>query len=172
MFQEQVTEEIRQSVRAEIAADPNAILDRVAEKIGVPEAVAAAALEEEMCRILPAGDFERIWEIMTQWEKITFIAVTPGMIVEVKGRLPKGSFGHGFFNLAEKENPLGGHVMIKDLGMIALVSKPFMGLESHSVRFYNQKGEAMFAVYVGREDRKLIPSVRDGFMALRQSASA
>jgi heme iron utilization protein len=53
-------------------------------------------------------------------------------------------------------------------GAIPCVSKPFMGLESHSVRFYNEKGEAMFAVYVGREGRALIPSVREGFMALRR----
>jgi hypothetical protein len=171
MFDDFLTDDIRKAVHTAIEGDSNVLLDRLAEEYGIPEGAVVAALDTEMCAILPAGDFERTWAAMTQWEKVNFIATTPGAIVEVNGRLPKGKHGYGFFNIGADGNPLSGHIKINDLEAICLVSKPFMGLESHSVRFYNQRGELMFAVYVGREGKRLIPSVKEGFMDLRRLAA-
>lgn len=171
MLEDLMTDNMRQTVGDTIAANPSVMLDQVSLRLGVPEGVVAALLDEEMCTILPATRFEQVWQTMTRWEQITFIAVTPGAIVEVKGRLPKGKSGHGFFNIGEENNPLAGHIKAEDIWIICLVSKPFMELESHSVRFYNQKGELMLAIYVGREGKELIPSVRRGFMALKRLAN-
>ena len=44
-----------------------------------------------------------------------------------------------------------------------------MGLESHSVQFFNAAGTVMFSVYVGRENRQLIPAARESFFALREA---
>ena len=44
-----------------------------------------------------------------------------------------------------------------------------MGLESHSVQFFNAAGMVLFSVYVGRENRQLIPAARESFFALREA---
>ena len=64
---------------------------------------------------------------------------------------------------------LGGHLKIDDLGHICFLSLPFMGLESHSVQFFNAAGTVLFSVYVGRENRQLIPAARESFFALREA---
>jgi hypothetical protein len=168
MYDTYLTDNIREAVRSTVADDPNMMLDQVAVKHDIPEGAAAAALDRDICFTAPAAEFESIWQMMTRWEKVTFIATTPGAIVEIKGKLPQGQFGHGFFNIGETDNPLGGHLKIDQLHAICFVSKPFMGLESHSVRFYNRAGELMFAVYVGRKGKNLIAGVKDQFMSLRR----
>ena len=85
-----------------------------------------------------------------------------------KGKIPEGRHGHGYFNLSGGSG-LGGHLKIDDLGHICFLSLPFMGLESHSVQFFNAAGTVMFSVYVGRENRQLIPAARESFFALREA---
>ena len=50
---------------------------------------------------------------------------------------------------------------------MAFLSLPFMGLESHSIQFFDAAGAVVFSIYVGRENRALIPSVKERFLALR-----
>jgi hypothetical protein len=170
MTDRRITDDIRRAVRHAVAADPNVMLDKLARRFGISEGAVAAALDADMCTLAPPHAFERIWDTMSQWRKVTFIAVAPGAIAEISGRLPRGKSGYGFFNFGEAGCPLAGHVRVDDLNQVCLVSKPFMGLESHSVRFYNQDGDLMFAVYVGRNGKSLIPSVREGFLNLRKWA--
>ena len=66
-----------------------------------------------------------------------------GTVIEIKGKIPEGRHGHGYFNLSGGSG-LGGHLKIDDLGHICFLSLPFMGLESHSVQFFNAAGTVMF----------------------------
>ena len=91
-----------------------------------------------------------------------------GSVIEIKGKIPEGRHGHGYFNLSGGSG-LGGHLKIDDLGHICFLSLPFMGLESHSVQFFNAAGMVLFSVYVGRENRQLIPAARESFFALREA---
>ena len=52
---------------------------------------------------------------------------------------------------------------------MAFLSLPFMGLESHSIQFFDAADAVVFSIYVGRENRALIPSVKERFLALRAS---
>jgi heme iron utilization protein len=118
----------------------------------------------------PIEDFEIIWQAASRWEKATFIAMTPGAVLEYMGKLPSGSHGHGMFNLHQDGIPLGGHLMIKQLGSIWFLSKPHFGKESHSIQFYTKEGKPMFALYVGRgEDKELLPEVLHSYQHLRAS---
>ena len=47
-----------------------------------------------------------------------------------------------------------------------------MGRESHFLAFFNEEGESMFQVYVGRENHQLIPEARDAFLALKAELGA
>lgn len=123
-----------------------------------------------MCTTLPAGAFTSVWQAMIQWEKITLITHTPEAILEIRGRIPPGEFIHGYFNIGDPDNPIAGHIKAEEIQSICLVSKPVMSLESHSVRFYRKSGTLLLAVYVGRNGKEVIPSVKKSFMALKQSA--
>lgn len=158
-----------QDVTAAVQENPGVMLRDLAQRFGVTEGAVAQALPAEMRAFAPVEAFDRVWEAMASWQAVTVIACTPGMIMEFKGTLPGGKHGHGMFNLHAENHPLGGHFFVKDLGAICFLSKPFFGLESHSVQFYNTRGEGMCAVYVGREGRKLIDAVRDAYMALRDA---
>lgn len=170
MYDAFLTDKNRRAVRSSVAADPGILLDRLAATLGIPEAAAAELLDPGMCTPLPAGAFESVWHAMTQWEQVTMIIHIPGVILEVRGRIPPGKFAHGYFNINDPDNPIAGHIKAEEIQSICLVSKPFMGLESHSVRFYRKSGTLLFAVYTGRNGREVIPSVKEGFMALKQYA--
>ena len=47
---------------------------------------------------------------------------------------------------------------------------PFMGLESHSVQFFDADGHVAFSIYAGRgDDKKILPEIRESFFALKAS---
>lgn len=148
--------------------NPSFMPQTLAEELGVPLAAVMEALPEEMRVFAPAENFIAIWEEICGWEKITFMAATSGIILEISCRLPKGTSGHGMYNLMGKDLPFGGHVMPDKIKSICFVSKPLFGLESHSVQFFDQSGHQAFAIYLGRDEkRQIIASVRDKFMSLK-----
>ncbi len=159
-------------IRERITENPSTMTDVLARELDVSEVEVIRCLPKDMWVEAPAKDFESIWNFMTDWEKVTFITRNPGAVVEVSGVLPKGSFGHGMFNLMDRSNPLRGHLLVERIGAILLVSKPFFKLESHSVQFFDSDGLFMFAIYAGRdENRALLPSVLENFMDLRSRYS-
>ncbi len=171
MFDPYATASFQTDIRDVAARRPQASLDELGRTVGVPEGAVAAALADKDCVVIPGDAFERAWTAMTEWERATFIVRNPSAIVEVRGPLPQGRFGHGFFNVGGENAPLGGHLRVDRMAAIVFLSKPFMGMESHSVRFYDADGELMFAVYAGRNGREVIPSVREAFFRLRRRLS-
>lgn len=161
------TEEQTVEVRSIIDKNPSEMTVKIAENMGLPEVAVVEALPEYMRVAVPCENFESIWQEMSTWEKVTFIITNNGAIVEVVGKLPKGKFGHGFFNLHQDGIALRGHLKISELGAIWLISKPFFNMESHSAQFFHKKGDLMFGVYVGRDqERRLIKDVRTAFINL------
>ena len=69
------------------------------------------------------------------------------------------------------DEALGGHIRTDAVTDIAFLSMPFMGLESHSVQFFNAEGAVVFSIYAGRENHSIIPSVREAFLKLRKEMS-
>lgn len=159
---------VNAAVAEALEKDQNFMPQMLAQQLGVPLESVIAALPDDMRVSAPAADFLAIWEEICEWEKITFMAATSGIIIEIPCRLPKGKSGHGMYNLMGKNLPFGGHVMPDKIASIRFVSKPLFGLESHSVQFFDENGDQAFAVYLGRgEDRRIIPSVREKFMNLK-----
>lgn len=167
MFASHLTPALTADIREAVQNESRLMLSDLAKRLSIPEGAVAQALPPEMRRLAGPEAFDQVWQAMTTWSGVTFIAVTPGLVLEYKGTLPGGSHGHGMFNLHAEGHPLGGHFFVRRLGAICFLSKPFFGLESHSVQFYDLDGAAMCAVYVGRDGRELIPEVREAFMALR-----
>ncbi len=167
MFRSQVTEEIRSNVQAALENEPNFMPSALAQKLGVSEGVVVAALPDAMRSFADADRFEDIWKEAQKWKKVTFFVHTPGVIIEYKGTLPEGSFGRGYFNLMDKANPLGGHLMISRLASICFLQKQLFGLESLSVQFFDAEGAQMFGIYAGREEKEIIPAVKTAWIAMK-----
>lgn len=168
MFHNPLPPDLDVRVKEIIKNDPSTMPAMIAAQLECPEASVVMAFPQSMQSFAAPLHFDTVWEDMTGWEKTTFICQTSNTVIEVKGRLPRGKHGHGYFNLMDRDNPLGGHLKINELGSICFLEKPFFGLESLSVQFYDKSGSNMFGVYAGREKRKLIPSVKDGFYKLRR----
>ena len=162
------TTEIKERLQQMISENPNRMLGELAGQLGISEAEAIYYLPEEMRTAAPAEDFESIWQAITNWEKATFISITPGAVIEYSGAMPAGKAGHGMFNLQQPGIALGGHLFIQKLGSIWFLSKPHFGKESHSIQFYTTEGQTMFSVYVGRdENRELLAPVLQNYQDLR-----
>ena len=160
--------ELAALVGEKLQSDPNFMPQTLAAALGVSLGRTFKALPEDMRADAPGGDAIAVWEAMTEWEKVTFMAATSGAILEISCRLPKGKSGHGMYNLMGKNLPIGGHLLMDKVDSVCFVSKPLFGLESHSVQFLDAAGNQCFAVYLGRDEkREIIPSVKEGFLALK-----
>lgn len=138
----------------------------LAREFNRTEREVAQALPFQMCAFAPKNCFISVWEALAAWEKATFLVQHEGNVIEVQGRIPSGKSGHGYYNLAGGE-ALGGHIRADGIADIAFLSMPFMGLESHSVQFFNAGGHVVFSVYAGREKHSILPSVREAFLNMK-----
>ncbi len=146
------------------------MLASLAREFHVTEKEVAEHLPEGMCIFTSGAHFVRVWEEIGAWEKATFIVEHEGHVLEIRGRIPAGRSGHGYYNLMGEE-ALGGHIRADAVSAIAFLSMPFMGMESHSVQFFNAEGAVVFSIYAGRENHNIIPSVREAFLKLRREVA-
>lgn len=146
----------RQLVRDALAAKPDGVVEQIARDFGVPSQVVLEALPVEQRMFVAAEAFEPLWMRLTDWGDVLFIVHTADIVAEIIGSLPKGSFGHGYFNI-HGDSPIGGHIRAANCRAVYLVDRPFHGRRSCSVQFYNGDGEAMFKVFVRRgKDREML----------------
>lgn len=163
-----VRADLKTAVAERITAKKPFVLGMLARELGVTELAVGEALPETMRAFAPKESFDRVWQELTTWEKATFIMRHAGSVLEVKGTIPPGTHGNGFFNL-RGESGIGGHLKVDDLAKIGFFSMPFMGLESHSVQFFDEGGADKFSIYAGRNGRTLIPAVVESFSRLREA---
>jgi len=147
---------------------PNVLAD-IAKACDASELEVAEAFPHGTVSFAPSADFDRIWQTISEWESATFIMHHLGSILEIGGNISMGSHAHGYFNLHE-DNHLGGHFKVDDLSEICFMRKPFMGNETCSVQFFNEKGAVKFSIFVGRDDTQaMIPNVVESFKKLQKS---
>jgi putative heme utilization carrier protein HutX len=155
------------SVREAIAAKPDGVLEGIAADHKVSYRSVLDCLDSDAAVALPPAVFDALWEDMTGWGTIMFIVHTADGVFETAGALPPGSHGRGYFNI-HGDSPIGGHLKIERCAAIYFVDRPFFGRRSCSVQFLNGDGEAMFKVFVGRdEQRELKADQVTRFEALR-----
>ncbi|MCJ8519642.1 putative heme utilization carrier protein HutX [Pseudorhizobium tarimense] len=163
----QASDDRRQRALAALAEKPDGVVEALAAKAEVTPA--------EILQVLPAGAaviaakdaFANIWSDMTGWGDVLFIVHTDDIVLEAEGSLPEGSEGHGWFNI-HGDSPIGGHIRKENCASITFVDRQFHGRRSCSVWFMNEKGAAMFKVFVRRdEQRELNAEQLSRFEALR-----
>lgn len=157
-----------ETLRDKFAKSADGILEMIALQSGLTTREVVGCLPESFWQSVDGGRFEEIMLDISEWGEILFIVHTGDGVFECGGPLPRGSFGRGFYNL-ERGSPIRGHIRAENCGDICLVRRPFMGKETCSVQFFNTHGDAMFKVFVTRnEDDSLKGDQVARFEALRE----
>ncbi|TOM56521.1 HuvX protein [Vibrio parahaemolyticus] len=161
-------ESIKQQVEVQLEQEPQLLPAAMAERLGVTEFDVVAALPQEMVAIAPGEQAQTILESLVGFGPVTTIVHSFGSIFEVKAPFPKGKVARGYYNLLGREGELHGHLKLDNVKNIALVSKPFMGRESHYFGFFSECGSNIFKVYLGRDEkRELIAEQVTAFRAMQ-----
>ncbi|EPN3979997.1 heme utilization cystosolic carrier protein HutX [Vibrio parahaemolyticus] len=161
-------ESIKQQVEVLLEQEPQLLPAAMAERLGVTEFDVVAALPQEMVAIAPGEQVQTILESLVGFGPVTTIVHSFGSIFEVKAPFPKGKVARGYYNLMGREGELHGHLKLDNVKNIALVSKPFMGRESHYFGFFSECGSNIFKVYLGRDEkRELIAEQVTAFRAMQ-----
>jgi heme iron utilization protein len=144
----------QERIRAALAEKPNGILEFIARDQNVPLRAVLAELPAGEATIIPGERFDDIWSEMTSWGDVLFLVHTKDVVAEITGSLPAGTHGHGYFNI-HGDSPIGGHIKAENCAEIVLLDRaPPGGRRSCSVQFMNKSGDAMFKVFVRRDEEK------------------
>jgi putative heme utilization carrier protein HutX len=163
------TDERLERAKAALAEKPDGVVEAIAAKAEVTPAEILALLPLGAAVAAPAEKFNDIWNELRSWGEVLMIVQTPDIVFEVPGHLPEGSEGHGWFNI-HGDSPIGGHIKKDNCASITFVDREFHGRRSLSVWFMNASGNAMFKLFVRRDDNKdLLADQLVKFEALRNS---
>ena len=156
----------RPSVAEALKAKPDGILEPIAAQCGVKLRQVFDALPDGSARGVEGSRFEELWNALGEWGEVLFIVHTADIVLECVGKLPPGTTGHGYFNI-HGDSPIGGHIKADNCKSIAFVARGAKRI-SMSVQFFNAAGDAMFKIFVGRDEkRELKPEQVQKFEALR-----
>lgn len=159
---------VRPPLAERLAQSADGVLEQIAREYGVSAFDVVRALPAEHRAIVPGALFEKVMGELTGWGEVLLIVHTADVVLECAGPIPPGSFSRGYFNLYG-DSPIGGHLKAENCKHIVFVSRPFMGRPSRSLQFFNGGGEAMFKVFVHRDnERNLLPGQVEKFDALRE----
>lgn len=157
----------RERALAALAEKPDGVVEAIAAKAEVTPAEILEILPRGAAVIVGKDHFLDIWSEMGTWGEILFIVHTEDIVLEAQGSLPAGSEAHGWFNI-HGDSPIGGHIRKDNCASVTFVDRAFHGRRSCSVWFMNDKGSAMFKVFVRRDaNRELIAEQLNKFEALR-----
>ena len=143
-------ETLRAQLASRLAVDQDGVIEVLAREHGVTVLDATRMLPQANCRWAPAAAFNDVFAELTAWGEVLFLVHTPNIILECVGPVPRGTTARGYFNLGGK-GPIGGHVKAERCAAIAFVRRPFMGLDSCSIQFFDVDGDAMFKIFVRRD---------------------
>lgn len=144
----------KNTLAAAMADNPAAVLEEVAHQHNATTRAVLEALPEGLCAFADGAHFADVMTDISRWGDVTFLVHTADVIAEFKGPVPEGKFARGYFNLFG--SPFGGHLKADNCAAIAFVRRPFMKSDTLAVWFLDKHGEAMFKIFVGRnEDRSL-----------------
>ncbi|WP_260259297.1 heme utilization cystosolic carrier protein HutX [Vibrio intestinalis] len=151
-------ENIQQQVADIIEQDASMLPAAIAAQLNVSEFEVVRSLPKEMATLVEGIKAQQILESLVGFGPVTTIVQAGGSIFEVKAPFPKGKVARGYYNLMGEAGQLHGHLKVENMVNVALISKPFMGMDSHYFGFFDAQGDSIFKVYLGRdEQRKLIP---------------
>ena len=160
---------LREKITGILERDPGILPAEIARRLDESELNVIRNLPDGMATELPGNRFESVLQDIKEWGAVTTIVEVAGSIFEIKYPFPDGSNKYGYYNLMSKNSPFQGHLKSENINTIALVSKLFHGVMTHSITFLDSTGKAVFKIYLGRNvDRSFIDGQVQRFEALKQ----
>lgn len=138
-------------LHAFMQTNPEGTLEQIAQQYQATMTEVIAAIPDAI--ITDGSQFDTVWQEVAGWGEITFLVHTADIIAEFSGELPEGKHGAGYFNLHHKQG-FGGHIRAENCQHIAFVERNFMRMATASILFLNHHGEAMFKIFVGRDQQR------------------
>lgn len=160
---------LHQNIAAILEKAPGTLPSEMARQLNETELNIIRNLPAGMVTELATNQFEGILKEIKEWGAVTTIIEVSGCIFEIKCPFPDGSNKFGYYNLMSKDNPFQGHLKAKNIAAIALVSKLFHGVITHSISFFDDSGKGVFKIYLGRNaDRSFIEGQEQRFESLKK----
>lgn len=143
---------------------------QLAQQAKCSEAEVVAHLPEHWACWLPHEQLQWLMYDLPSWGPMTTIVQVAGSVFEIKDNFPCGKPGHGYYNLMDKQSHLHGHLKLENIASVALVSKPLRGVESYCFQFFDDNGDTIFKIYLGRDRKRvLLPNQVERFEILKQN---
>lgn len=165
-----IADTLRKTIEERLQKDPKIVLPFLARELAVPEQAIMECLPESEIAQTGPENFDEVMAMIATWGQVTTIVQTGSVVLEAKGMLPMGSHGHGYFNLlGGRDYNVGGHIRADLVAVIYFVERPFMGMDTKSVQFFDLSGDSMLKIYLGRDEkRQLLADQVELFCTLRQ----
>jgi len=118
---------------------------------------------------LPAQQVQPLLEELATWGNTTTIVIHHGCVFEFKGRFPTGSVAEGYYNLGGPVPGFHGHLRLDGIARVSFQDRPHRGRTSYAFVFETQEGEAVFKVFLGRDEAgDLLPEQVGRFLDIRE----
>jgi putative heme utilization carrier protein HutX len=140
-------------VREALGERLDGVLEVAAAQFGMPLQAVIECLPAGMWTRIPGDHFIDVVRDVSDWGETITIVHTRDVVLEFNGRFPGGSNGHGFYNL-KGDGGISGHLRHGNCRAIVFLRRPFMGMDTLSIQFMNADGDAMFKIFVGRDERR------------------
>ena len=164
---------LAQQVQDILTENPAILPAEMANKLNASELDVIQAMPADMVTLIDASHYLDVLRDIKTWGELTLVIDVDGSIFEMVGHFPKGGEKFGYYNLSDRRTPLKGHLKVDNVAVIALVSKPFHGVETRSVQFLSKQGRMLFKVYLRRDKEKsFLPEQLEKFEALKKLATA
>jgi putative heme utilization carrier protein HutX len=149
-------------------------LETLAEKYAFSLYEATGCLAEGQRRHFDGDQMVSVLETISEWGEVLLLINNKDGVFECKGTIPKGTVGRGYYNLGSG-SPISGHLCHDKCQGIYCLRRSFKKKETCSVQFFNQEGEAMFKIFLGRDAQGgILPEQLtqfEAFSGLRQSVA-
>lgn len=143
-------------------------LESLAAKYGLTLSQATECLPAGNRTHFPGSRMVEILGELADWGEVLLLINNDDGVFECKGTIPRGSLGHGYYNLGGG-SPISGHLRYEACRDIYCVRRSFKKKDTCSIQFFNQSGAAMFKIFLGRDAAgQILPDQLKRFEALSQ----
>lgn len=164
---------LAQQVQDILTENPAILPAEIANQLNASELDIIQAMPADMVTLIDASHYLDVLRDIKTWGELTLVIDVDGSIFEMVSHFPKGGEKFGYYNLSDRRTPLKGHLKVDNVAVIAVVSKPFHGVETRSVQFLSKQGRMLFKVYLRRDKEKnFFPEQLEKFEALKKLAIA
>ncbi len=145
---------IKEQITALFAENPGQTPADVAGKLNIPEAQVIRDMPAEMVTLLSNVPVEEVFLKLRELGDILLVMDVCGHIFEMVTPFPKGGYKFGYYNMSDRNSPMKGHLKMDNFGTIAMVAKPFHGVDTRSIQFFTKDDKPVFKVYLRRNKDK------------------